>query len=196
MLERSGAPLTMGTVAASDKMPNRIFAGTTFSGVQVSNDNGLTWKQVAGIPVTTPISAIEIDSNNADVIYVGTTATLYISRDGGQNWSRRGGNLPQGNYRSIAVNPNNSDEIFVASSLEDNGGIYQSVDAGKNWKRIDSKDLNLPTRRIWSLAIDPKNTNRLLVGTHSSGIYTLERTLPTVSNAAPTEVRPRVVSPE
>ncbi len=183
-------------VASSIQMPNRIFAGTTFSGVIISQDNGLTWKQVAGIPTITPISAIEIDPNNADIIYVGTTQTLFVSRDGGQTWNRRGGNLPVGNFRSIAINPNNSDEVFVASSLEGSGGVYQSVDAGKNWKRIDAKELNLPTRRVWSLAIDPKNTNRLLVGTHSSGIYMIERTPPTASTGDATEVRPRVVSPK
>jgi photosystem II stability/assembly factor-like uncharacterized protein len=183
-------------VAASAQMPNRIFAGTTTSGVLVSQDNGLTWNQTAGIPVTTPISAIEIDPNNADIIYVGTTQSLFVSRDGGQTWSRRGGNLPSGNYRSIAINPDNSDEIFVASSLEGSGGVYQSVDAGKNWKRIDAKELNLPTRRVWSLAIDPKNTNRLLVGTHSSGIYTIERTPITASNGDTSGVRPRIVSPK
>jgi photosystem II stability/assembly factor-like uncharacterized protein len=183
-------------VASSIQMPNRIFAGTTFSGVIISQDNGLTWKQVAGIPTITPISAIEIDPNNADIIYVGTTQTLFVSRDGGQTWNRRGGNLPVGNFRSIAINPNNSDEVFVASSLEGSGGVYQSVDAGKNWKRIDAKELNLPTRRVWSLAIDPKNTNRLLVGTHSSGIYMIERTPTTASTGDATEVRPRVVSPK
>jgi photosystem II stability/assembly factor-like uncharacterized protein len=182
-------------VASSSMMSNRIFAGTTFSGVVVSKDNGLTWKPVAGIPTTTPVMAIEIDSKNADTIYVGTTQTLYVSRDGGETWTRRGGNLPVGNYRSIVINPSNSDEVFVASSLEGSGGVYQSVDAGKNWKRIDQKEFNLPTRRVWSLAIDPKNTNRLLVGTHSSGIYTIERTPITASNGT-NEVRPRVVSPE
>lgn len=183
-------------VASSSLKPTRIFAGTTFSGVVVSQDNGLTWQKVSGIPMTAPISAIEIDSNNADVIYVGTTQTLYLSRDGGQTWSRRGGNLPVGNFRSIAINPDNSDEVFVASSLEGSGGVYQSVDAGKNWKRIDQKELNLPTRRIWSLAIDPKNTNRLLVGTHSSGIYSIERSPAALSTGNATEVRPRVVSPK
>jgi photosystem II stability/assembly factor-like uncharacterized protein len=183
-------------VAASALMPNRIFAGTTFSGVLISEDNGLTWKQLTGIQTTAPISAIEIDPNNADVIYIGTTANLYVSRDGGVTWSRRGGNLPNGNFRSIAINPNNSNEVFVASSMEESGGIYQSVDAGKNWKRIDGKDLNLPTRRVWSLAIDPKNTNRLLVGTHSSGIYTIERTPPALATGDVTEVRPRVVTPK
>jgi photosystem II stability/assembly factor-like uncharacterized protein len=183
-------------VASATQTPNRIFAGTTFSGVVVSQDSGLTWSKVSGIPTTTPISAIEINPNNSDVIYVGTTQNLYVSRDGGNTWNRRGGNLPNGNYRSIVINPNNSDEVFVASSLEGSGGVYQSVDAGKNWKRIDSKELNLPTRRVWSLAIDPKNTNRLLVGTHSSGIYTIERTPATASSGESNDVRPRVVSPK
>jgi photosystem II stability/assembly factor-like uncharacterized protein len=187
--------------ASSINAPNRIFAGTSFSGLIVTQDGGLTWSKVTAVNAFT-IWAIVIDQNNPDLIYVGSQDALFVSRDGGKNWSRRGGNLPQGTYRSIVINPNNSDEVFVASSLEgkDNpyqgGGVYQSVDAGKNWKRIDGKDLNLPTRRVWSMMIDPKNTNRLFVGTHSSGIYTIERPVATASGGEGNDVRPRVVTPK
>jgi photosystem II stability/assembly factor-like uncharacterized protein len=185
----SGIDERIFSVASSSKMPTRIFAGTTLSGLVVSNDNGLTWLKISGVPTTAPVVAIQIDPENADLIYVGTTQALYLSRDGGTNWSRRS-NLPPGSFSAILINPSNTNEVFVGSSLEGSGGIYQSVDAGKNWKRIDDKDLSLPTRRVWALSFDPKNNNRILIGTHSSGIYIIERPVAAATNEG--ETRPRI----
>ena len=108
-------------------------------------------------------------------MYVGTTQSLYLSRDGGRTWIRRGGNLPLGNYTSILVNPDNPDEVFVSSSLATDGGLYFSDDAGMQWKRLDSKEMNLPSRRFWAIAFDPTDPDRIFAGTHSSGVYRIER---------------------
>jgi photosystem II stability/assembly factor-like uncharacterized protein len=170
--------------------PDTIWIGTAVSGLVVSHDGGKTWYASSGVPTNAPISAIIADPKRPDTIFVGTTQTLYVSRDGGQSWTRRGGNLPLGNYASILINPRNSDEVFVASALENNGGIYQSVDAGKNWKRVDSKESNLPSRRVWSMIFDPSDPNRIFAGTHSSGIYRIDR----AASTADTVTRPRVTT--
>lgn len=171
--------------------PNTIWVGTARTGVVVSKDGGITWQKMTDIPDSSPISSIKTNPQNPDLVYVGTFQTFYMSRNGGQSWTRRGGNLPIGNYNSILINPNNPNELIVASSMEGRGGIYQSLDGGNMWKQIDSKDLNLPTRRIWTMAFDPNNPNRILVGTNSSGIYRIERE----STANTGEgTRPRVAS--
>jgi photosystem II stability/assembly factor-like uncharacterized protein len=178
------------SVATSALKPNRIFAGTTKSGLLISEDNGLTWKTSSVIPTITPINVIEIDPTNANTIYVGTTNSVYISRDGGQNWFRA--KTPSGEYKSIAINPTNPNEIVVGNASTNNGGLYQSLDAGENWRQID-KDVNLPTKRVWALAFDSKNSNRLYVGTNSSGIYIIERSSETAATTD-TFSRPRIVS--
>ncbi|HQU86475.1 MAG TPA: hypothetical protein PKY59_25315, partial [Pyrinomonadaceae bacterium] len=85
------------------------------------------------------------------------------------------GNLPLGNYTSILINPTNSDEIFVSSALESDGGIYYSSDAGQNWKRVDNKNMKVPSRRVWSMTFDPTDPNKIYAGSHSSGVYVIER---------------------
>jgi photosystem II stability/assembly factor-like uncharacterized protein len=177
------------SIYTSPTAPQTIWAGTATSGLLVSRDDGETWQKVAGVPDDAPISAIVVDPKRPDRIYIGTTQTLYLSRDGGKTWMRRGGNLPLGNYTSILVNPNNPDEVLVASALEANGGIYQSADAGVSWKRVDTKEMNMASRRYWTMTFDPTDSNRILVGTHSSGIYRLERT-----PVAATNTRPRVTA--
>jgi len=178
-------------ITVSPANPNKLWIGTSRSGLLTSDDAGLTWHTVADIPLNVPVSAVEISAARPDHIYVGTTQTLYLSRDGGQKWSRRGGNLPLGNYASIIINPDKPDEVFVASALESNGGIYQSQNGGNTWKRVDTKDWGvLPTTRIWTMAFDPRNPDRIFAGTHSSGIYRLERS----STAAAGETRPRATA--
>lgn len=175
-------------IFAAPQQPETIWVGTDRSGLLVSRDNGKTWEKAATIPDGVPISSIMADPRRFEHIYVGTTQTFYVSRDNGKTWTRRGGNLPLGNYTSILINPNNTDEIFISSALETDGGIFYSNDAGWNWKRIDSKEMKLPSRRVWSMIFDPNNPSRIFAATHSSGIYRIDRAPVTAS----TETRPRV----
>ena len=183
-------------IATSEKQPETIWAGTSLSGVIVSRDSGATWQKLTGIPENVPVSSIAVDPTNTDRIYVGTAQTFYLTRDGGKNWQRRGGDLPLGNFTSILINPNNSKEIFASSALETDGGIFFSDNSGASWKRLDTKEMKLPSRRIWTMAFDPNDSNRIFAGTHSSGVYRIERTVKSAAteNQTPTDniTRPRV----
>jgi photosystem II stability/assembly factor-like uncharacterized protein len=159
-----------------------IWIGTAVSGVLVTRDNGQTWTKLPTIPDLVPVSAIARNPKKPEYVYVGTTQTFYVSKDGGRSWTRRGGNLPLGNYSSILINPKNGNDVYVASALEVSDGIFYSDNAGWDWKRIDSKNnQNIASRRVWSMIFDPTNPNRLLVGTHSSGIYRFEQLPATVT---------------
>ena len=163
-------------IHVSPLRPETIWAGTASSGVVVSRDGGKTWEKVnGGAGNNIPVSSIASDPKRPDYLYVGTVQTFYLSRDGGKTWVRRGGNLSIGNFTSILINPNNTDEIILASAMDTEGGLYISTDAGNRWKRIDNKDMKLPSRRFWSLAFDPQDPNRLFAGTHSSGVIKIER---------------------
>jgi photosystem II stability/assembly factor-like uncharacterized protein len=162
-------------VYTSPLVPGTIWVGTASSGVIVSTDDGKTWTKTNAVPEDVPVSSIATDPKRPNYIYVGTTQAFYLSRDGGRTWNRRGGNLPLGNFTSILINPENTDEIFVSSALENDGGIFHSTDAGMKWKRFDSKEMPLPSRRVWSMVFDPLDHNRIFAGTHSSGVYRIER---------------------
>jgi photosystem II stability/assembly factor-like uncharacterized protein len=155
--------------------PDTIWVGTAVSGVLVSHDNGKSWSKTSGAPDGYPVSSIATDPQRPDNVYVGTSQTFYVSRDGGQTWTRRGGNLPLGNFTSILINPNNGDEILLSSALDTDGGIFISTDAGNKWKRVDSKDMKLASRRFWGMSFDPRDSNRIFAATHSSGVYRIER---------------------
>lgn len=158
-----------------------IYVGTSNSGVLVSVDGGKTWDQVRGIPAEAPVNVIERDPKRHENIYVGTTQTLYVSHDDGQHWLRRGGGLPLGSFTSVLVNPDNPDEVFVGNAYErggrvfseaEGGGVFRSTDAGMTWQRLDPP---LPSRRVWSLAFDPRDDSKIFVGTHSAGVFVARR---------------------
>ena len=161
-------------LSTSSQNPKTIWAGTATSGLIVSRDGGATWDRVAGIQTDAPVGVIVQDKQQSAHIYVGTKQTLYLSRDGGEHWTRRGGGLPYGDYTSIVVNPRNADEVFAGNAYENGGGVYHSTDAGMTWMRIDPLDSRLPSQRIWALAFDTNNPNRLFVGSHSAGVYVAE----------------------
>jgi photosystem II stability/assembly factor-like uncharacterized protein len=183
-------------VYSSPLQPETIWVGTAVSGVIVSRDDGATWQKVGGAPEGVPVSSIAISPKQPENMYIGTSQTFYASRDGGKTWTRRGGNLPLGNYTSILINPRNPDEVYTSSALEADGGIYFSGDAGWNWKRIDTKDMKLASRRVWSMAFDPEDSNRIFAGTHSSGVYRIDRAVKSAAAEKPemieNSVRPRV----
>lgn len=162
-------------VHVSAARPDTVWVGTATSGVLVSRDKGMTWNKAGGAADNVPISSITSDPKRPDYIYVGTTQTFYLSRDNGKTWTRRGGNLSLGNFTSILINPNNTDEIIISSAIDTDGGIFMSSDAGNRWRRVDTKEMKLPSRRIWSIAFDPQDPDRIFAGTHSSGVYKIER---------------------
>ena len=170
-------------------VPGTIWVGTASSGVIVSNDDGETWSKVDGIPANIPISSIAGDPKRPNYLYVGTIHAFYLSRDGGRSWKLRGGNLPLGNYTSILIDPKNTDQIFISSALENDGGVFYSDDAGMRWKRVDSKEMKLPSRRVWMMAFDPMDSNRIFAGSHSSGVYRIDRK----ADAASVDAKPPTV---
>ena len=179
-------------IYSSPLVPGTIWVGTATSGVIVSKDDGKTWTKVEGLPERVPISSITSDPKRPNYLYVGTIQAIYASRDGGRTWTRSGrGTLPLGNYASILIDPNNTDEIFAASALEADGGVFYSDDAGVKWRRIDSKDMKVPSRRVWTMAFDPTNPRTIFAGSHSSGVYRIERRQESAaSEAKPTKPEP------
>lgn len=170
-----GVNANIFAVHASPLVPGTIWVGTATSGVLVTRDDGKTWEKVNATPQGIPVVSLASDPKRPNYVYAGTTQTFYLSRDGGRTWVRRGGNLPLGKYTAILINPENTDEIFLGSAHEIGGGLYYSSDAGQQWTRIDSMDMVVPSRRVWAMAFDPADPNRIYAASHSSGIYRIDR---------------------
>ncbi len=110
-VNNSGRTTRVNSIAvAPDEDNNIIYAGTNGGGVYKSTDSGSTWTNVsrssenakAGQNWIDPYikggSAICVDPDNSNVVYVGTgylgRGSIYRSLDGGLNWNGKG----DGNY--------------------------------------------------------------------------------------------------
>lgn len=158
-------------VATSPHAPGLIMVGTE-EGLFVSDDNGDNFKLTLLEDEVRRVRSVIFDPRNAETIHVGTSTGFFRSTDGGRSWENRGGGMPlMTNISAIVINSLNPDEIYVSDDLRLN--IYHSKDLGRNWEKLDISQL--PSAKIWSLASDPFDQNKLYAGSFSGGVYVMSR---------------------
>ena len=93
--------LWVSRVIASKYQKNRVYA--TLNGyrsddftpyVYVSEDKGVTWKNISSNIPTSAVNVIIEDAENENVLFVGTDNGLYVSLDGGASWNSFQNGMP------------------------------------------------------------------------------------------------------
>ena len=96
---------------------------------------------------------------------VGFGGGVWHSPDGGDNWNRIRDPFPLGSQvRGMAVYPDNPNRILAGSEH----GIYRTDDCGATWEKMWSPMEGMP---IWSIAIDPQNTDNIFVGIKPAALF-------------------------
>ncbi|MDV3244718.1 MAG: hypothetical protein LYZ66_06060 [Nitrososphaerales archaeon] len=100
---------------------------------------------------------------------VGTSEGGYLltSDSTRRKWARRGPFLRKESVNSFAYRPD--DETLFAATLSE--GVFMSDDFGRTWKPA-SRGLNV--RKVWSVAIDPREPETLYAGTHYGHLFRSE----------------------
>jgi hypothetical protein len=80
----------------------------------------------------------------------------------------QGNSQVNGRVSSIAINPNNPNVIYQGAS---GGGVWRTINGGKNWTPLTDQQVSLGTGEPSAIAIDPNNTDTIYVGT--SGLFTM-----------------------
>lgn len=137
-------------VAIPAVLPTRVYAlieAKPGGGLYRSDDAGASWTLVNSAQRlwTRPFyyTTLQVDPNNADVVYVGNEA-WYKSTDGGRTF--RSTYMPHGDNHALWINPRNSETMIQAND----GGAHVSLDGGRTW----STNFNQPTSEIYQLAVD------------------------------------------
>ena len=128
--QRTSGPMTHRQlyVTALFGSGDTIFAACSYSGVFVSTNNGLRWREASdGLPSTgrdyTQLFGI---LNRGNTLFASTEDGIYKSPDLGSHWSSSSAGLPArlpGGYIDV------SGTIFVGGDF----GVYQSNDNGTLW---------------------------------------------------------------
>ena len=73
--------------------------------VYMSDDYGKTWKDISSNIPESPVNVIREDSQNLDVLYVGTDNGLYTTFSGGSHWYPFQNGLPNVAVHDVVVQP-------------------------------------------------------------------------------------------
>jgi photosystem II stability/assembly factor-like uncharacterized protein len=172
---------TIFTIAESPLDANMIFVGTDDGNLQISKDNGTTWKNYAynyknaGIPSQTWVSSIEPSKFDKNTIYATFDNHMYgdmnpyiaKSTDGGNTWTLFKSAVLKGFAHKVKEDLVNKNILFVGTEW----GLYTTTDGGATWLQMKAKVPDyVPVRDI---QIDPK-TNDLVLGTHGRGVLIID----------------------
>ncbi|MCB0478212.1 MAG: glycosyl hydrolase [Crocinitomicaceae bacterium] len=170
-----------GNIVALDESPLKkglLYVGTDDGLIQVSEDDGKTWRQMEsfpGIPAYTYVNMLIADKYDENVVYAvfnnhkSGDFKPYIlkSADKGNTWTSISGNLPErGSVYAMAQDHVNKNLLFCGTEF----GFYFSIDGGKDWVKLTA---GLPTVAIRDIAIQARE-NDLVVATFGRSFYVLD----------------------
>jgi len=114
------------------------------------------------------VTAIDVQKDNASVIYVGTASGgLWKSENGGTNFSPVFDKEQVASIGALCIDPSNPDVIWAGTgegnprnSLNGGYGIYKSLDGGRSWNLLGLEQ----TRHIHRIIVHPGNSDVVYVG--------------------------------
>ena len=153
---------------------------------------GTVWKPIGPSPIASGrddnglISAIAINPNDPDIVYMGSAGGgVWRSRDGGTNWRPlfdRQIALGIGEPAAIAIDPADSDTLYIGTSQrltpQAPAGLYKSTDGGASCVRLGSgypagnvgNATQFFSQWINAVRVDPANSAIVYLAS-SSGVF-------------------------
>jgi uncharacterized repeat protein (TIGR01451 family) len=163
--------LAIGALAYAPSNPSVVYAGTgegalsgdsyAGNGILKSTDSGQTWTLVSGKQIVgQSTSAIVVDPNNADHVFIATIRGrggnrrtthptkqpygIYESTDGGATWNLLKGTTDEfAGATDLKMDPQNPNILYASFWGK---GIFKSTDGGHSWNAIMN---GLPTDAIY-----------------------------------------------
>jgi len=131
----------LNAIAFHPTDPDIIYVGSPSGGLWVTTVGGNSWTSFTDDQPTLGVSAIIVDYNNPDLLYIGTGDRdagdaaglgVFRSTDAGQTWEEWSNGMGNRTVGRLLQHPDNNLLILAATS----GGIYRTVDGGANWTQI------------------------------------------------------------
>lgn len=170
-----------GTIVALAESPIKeglLYVGTDDGLIQVSEDDGKTWRKISkfpGIEKYTYVSDIFASSNNENLVFASFNnmknddfkSYLLKSTDKGKTWTSIAKNLPDSQtVHSIVQDKTNKNLLFAGTEF----GVYFSIDMGANWAKLGT---GMPDVAVRDIAIQERE-HALVVATFGRGIYVID----------------------
>jgi photosystem II stability/assembly factor-like uncharacterized protein len=149
------------SVAFDVKDNNILYAGT-YHLPWKTTDGGKNWFPVVkGMIDDSDVMSIIVDPANPDNVHATACSGIYHSTNGAQQWVKYQG-IPNTFRRTqlIRMDPSTPTTLYAGTT----SGL---------WKTVNDKDFKRVTPGDWiinALVIDPKNTQRVIIGTERQGV--------------------------
>lgn len=153
--------------------PNIIYAGAVHTGVTKSDNKGDFWREVGfsnGL-TGTKANVVAIAPSNSSIVYASledssTGGGASRSDDAGLHWRPLSQGLTGYFVSTLAVDPTNPNIVYIATENLVGStlpvGLEKSTDGGSTWVQ---KNQGLTYLNLTTVAINPSDTNMILVGT-------------------------------
>ena len=170
---------TITSISESPKQAGLVYVGTDDGLIQVTEDDGGSWRKIPlsamGAPATAFVNDIKADLFDANTVYVcldnhklgDYKPYFYKSNDRGKTWNKWTRNLPKTSliWRMVQDHER-KDLLFLATEF----GLYTSLSGGKEWHHLKG---GVPTISFRDLAIQ-KRENDLVAASFGRGFYVLD----------------------
>jgi hypothetical protein len=169
---------TITSLSESPLVRGLIYAGTDDGLIQVTEDNGQTWRKIdklPGVPNRFFVNDIKADLHNADTVYVvvddhkkGDYAPYILkSENRGRSWKSIASNLPDRHVLWRVVQDHVKPGLmFVGTEF----GVFFTVNGGGEWTKLKGGSPNIPFR---DLVIQTRE-NDLVGATFGRSFYVLD----------------------
>lgn len=137
-----------------------------------STNTGNNWSLISGDISNSSINIINSELiQDKVVIYAGTQdGRIHRTLDAmtaNPTFTEVTGNYPGGNVSDVAMDPSNADRAFATRAAFGLNKLYRTTDGGTSWDPIGTGLPDVPANTV---VIDPRDTNRIFVGT-DIGVY-------------------------
>ena len=170
-----------GTIVSLSESPIKkglLYVGTDDGLIQVSEDDGNTWRKIdgiSGVPRLAYVSDLFASPHNENTVfavfnnhkYGDYKPYFYRSDDKGKTWKSISSNLISDDFGWTIVQDHVSENLLFAGTEY---GLHFSLDGGNQWIKFKS---GIPTIAIRDLEIQ-KDENDLVAASFGRGFYVLD----------------------
>ncbi|MGI9238822.1 MAG: VPS10 domain-containing protein [Woeseiaceae bacterium] len=169
---------TVTSLSQSPLVEGLIYAGTDDGIIQVTEDNGQSWRRIdklPGVPDRFFVNDIKADLHDPDVVYVVVddhksgdfSPYLLKSENRGRSWKSISSNLPDRHILWRVVQDHEKPGLlFLGSEF----GVFFTVNGGGEWTKLKGGSPNIPFR---DLVIQTRE-NDLVGATFGRSFYILD----------------------
>jgi len=161
------------SIAVNPRKKHEFYVGVASGGVWKTVNDGTTWSPLFDREGSYSIGWVELDPNDASVVWVGAGESnsqrsvsygdgVYRSEDGGKSWKNLGLKKSE-HIGRVTIDPRDSKVVYVAAEgpLWGPGGdrgLYKTTDGGKTWKAVLTVSENTGVNDV---VMDPSNPDIL-----------------------------------